>query len=125
MPLGRPISFLATNNPQKTKAFYCDIVNLIHLKDTHGALVFRDGDSLLHVQIVADFAATKHTVHGWQTDNLARDMGNLSAKGVTFLKVDGLDQDPDGVWISPERTQVAWFHDPSGNVLSLAQLPTF
>jgi hypothetical protein len=40
---------------------------------------------------------------------------------VTFLRFDGMNQDEDGVWTSPDGAQVAWFSDPDGNTLSVTQ----
>jgi hypothetical protein len=42
---------------------------------------------------------------------------------VTFTRYDGMNQDDHDVWTAPGGDRVAWFTDPDGNVLSLAQLP--
>jgi hypothetical protein len=48
-------------------------------------------------------------------------MAGLAARGVEFLRYEGMDQDPAGVWITPSGDRIAWFRDPDGNVLSLTQ----
>ena len=30
-----------------------------------------------------------------------------------------------GIWTAPDKTMVAWFRNPDGNMLSLTQFPTF
>ena len=45
----------------------------------------------------------------------------LTARGVEFTRYDGMEQDDLGVWSAPGGDQVAWFHDPDGNTLSLTQ----
>ena len=45
----------------------------------------------------------------------------LTLKEVVFERYEGMGQDTTGVWASPDGTLVAWFKDPGGNVLSLAQ----
>jgi catechol 2,3-dioxygenase-like lactoylglutathione lyase family enzyme len=45
----------------------------------------------------------------------------LAARGVTFTRYEGMDQDGDGVWTAPGGDRVAWFTDPDGNTLSLTQ----
>jgi hypothetical protein len=47
---------------------------------------------------------------------------NLVGRGVGFIRYDGMDQDDDGIWVTPAGDQVAWFHDPDGNTLSLTCL---
>ena len=37
------------------------------------------------------------------------------------MRPEGIEQDDAGVWAAPGGAQVAWFHDPDGNVLSLTQ----
>jgi len=46
---------------------------------------------------------------------------DLAARGVTFLRYDGMNQDEDGIWTTPTGARVAWFADPDGNTLSLTQ----
>ena len=45
------------------------------------------------------------------------------ARGVTFKRYAGLEQDQAAIWRAPGGTRVAWFEDPDANVLSLSQLP--
>jgi hypothetical protein len=45
----------------------------------------------------------------------------LAAKGVSFERFPGLEQDDLGVWASPGGARVAWFKDPDANLLSLTQ----
>jgi len=88
------------------------------------ALVFVDGTHMLRVQIVTDLHPVGFTVHGWSTDNITTEMDDLRANGVEFLKYEGLLQDSSGVWQTPDEHKIAWFKDPSGNVLSLTQYRT-
>lgn len=40
---------------------------------------------------------------------------------MVFERYEWMKQDGHGVWAAPDGTRVAWFKDPDGNVLSLAQ----
>ena len=46
----------------------------------------------------------------------------LRDRGTAFLSYEGIDQDDQGVWTTPNGDLVAWFHDPDLNVLSLTEL---
>jgi hypothetical protein len=48
----------------------------------------------------------------------------LTAAGVEFMRVESLPQDELGIWETPDGSAVAWFKDPDGNTLSLAELTT-
>jgi hypothetical protein len=45
----------------------------------------------------------------------------LAQRGILFERYAFLQQDNLGVWEAPSRTKVAWFKDPDGNLLSLAE----
>jgi hypothetical protein len=62
------------------------------------------------------------TIAGWQIPDMGSSIRNLVGRGVGFIRYDGMDQDDDGIWVTPAGDQVAWFHDPDGNTLSLTCL---
>ena len=119
--LRRPISFVASLEPEKAKAFYGEVLALELLEASPYALVYSDGGNMLRVQIVAELSPASHTVHGWQVADIERETKELGSKGVDFLKFDQLEQDATGVWTTPDGHKIAWFKDPSGNILSLTQ----
>ena len=61
--------------------------------------------------------ATDDRNEKWKESEIAA----LSAKGVTFQKCAHLPQNDQGVWTTPDGAKIAWFTDPSGNILSLTQ----
>ena len=117
----QPISFIATDKPDAAKGFFTDILGLTLREATPFALVFSDGAQILRVQIVQQVEPAAYTAHGWQVADIKAEITSLEAKGVAFLNFDRLDQDADGVWTTPDGHKIAWFTDPSGNILSLTQ----
>jgi len=120
---GTAISFVGTSDPKATKTFYEDVLGLDLTEASPFALVFSDAGHMLRIQIVPDHAPATFTAYGWKVADIAKVMANLAAKGVSFLQFSGLDQDKSGVWMTPDGARIAWFNDPSGNVLSLTQFP--
>lgn len=120
-PQRSPVSFIATSQPDVAEAFYSTVLGLDLRDASPYALVYDDGGQMLRVQIVADFVPPSYTVHGWQVQSLRDEVSNLSAKGVSVIRYDGLAQDEHGIWTTPDGHMIAWFHDPSGNILSLTQ----
>ena len=118
---GKPILFLATAQPQETLAFYRDILGFALIEDSPFAMVFSDNGHMLRIQPVAEHVPAGYTVHGWDVADIAAQIEVLAAKGVTFSVFSGLAQAGNGVWVSPDGHQVAWFSDPAGNILSLTQ----
>src|SRR5262249_54007193 len=61
------------------------------------------------------------TALGWQVADVAATVRELAARGITFERFEGLEQDEAGVWTAPSGTRGAWVKDPDGDVLSLSQ----
>jgi catechol 2,3-dioxygenase-like lactoylglutathione lyase family enzyme len=61
------------------------------------------------------------TLVGWDVDDVDRLVDELSSRGVTFEQYDEGDfkTDERGV-VSTDDGKVAWFKDPTGNLLSIA-----
>lgn len=116
-----PISFVATLEPEKAKIFYGEVLGLEIIESSPYALVFSDGENMLRVQIVAELRPASHTAHGWEVTNIKQEIEDLMSKGVEFLTFDQLGQDALGVWTTPDGHKIAWFKDPSCNVLSFTE----
>jgi predicted enzyme related to lactoylglutathione lyase len=81
--------------------------------DAHG--------TMLRVTAVHEVARAGYTVLGWRVADIAVATRELAARGVIFLRYEGMGQDEHGIWTAPGGAQVAWFADPDGNTLSLTQ----
>ncbi len=117
----KPVSFIATDRADEAQAFYRDTLGLALCETTPFALVFDDQGHVLRVQIVSDLRPAQFTAHGWQVENLVGEIEKLRAKAVRFLQFDQLPQDALGIWTTPDGSKIAWFKDPSGNILSLTE----
>lgn len=73
------------------------------------------------VSKVENCAPAPYTVLGWRVMDIDSEIDSLSARGVAFVRFDGLPQDVRGTMSFGDGTRVAWFRDPDGNLLSLTQ----
>ena len=117
------ITFLATQNPGSAKQFYQQKLGLTLVADEPFALVFDANGTSLRLQKVASFQPQPFTAFGWQVTNIKATLQSLLAKDISFEQFPGLDQDDLGISQFPDGTQVAWFKDSDGNLLSLTQVP--
>jgi catechol 2,3-dioxygenase-like lactoylglutathione lyase family enzyme len=115
------IGFTATANPSEAKMFYETTLGLKLIEDSPYALVFAAGATTIRVQKVQTVVVSGYTALGWQVNNIAKAVQELSARGVKFQKYEGLPQDETGVWRTPDGSAVAWFKDPDGNTLSITE----
>jgi len=116
-----PVLFAATTDAGLAQRFYCGILGLRRVADTPFALVLQSGSVVLRLQKVPAFVPQPFTALGWQVSDLAAIVAGLGAAGVDLARFDSLGQDADGIWTTPDRTRIAWFHDPDGNLLSLTE----
>ena len=49
------------------------------------------------------------------------DLVAVGSGSVDVVRYEGMEQDDLGIWRAPSGALIAWFRDPDGNTLSLAQ----
>lgn len=114
--------FVATRDRVRAKAFYQDVLGLKLLSDDQFAVVFSTGDNILRITPVQEHAPVQYTVLGWNVRDIEATVDALAKAGVKFEIYGFLKQDSRGIWNAPgSDAKVAWFKDPDGNVLSVAQ----
>jgi catechol 2,3-dioxygenase-like lactoylglutathione lyase family enzyme len=115
--------FIVTRDRAKAKAFYGGVLGFPQTHEDDFAVVYDMNGTKLRISTVKDHTPQMHTVLGWEVCDIAAAVGALMEKGVTFNRYPGFEQDALGIWTAPGSTaKVAWFLDPDGNNLSLAQI---
>ena len=115
------IAFVGSADLRQARAFYEQMLGLRVIEYNDFACVFDANGTMLRVTAVPEVAQAGYTVLGWRVADITAAARELSARGVRFLRFDGMDLDADGVWTSPGGGRIAWFADPDGNTLSLTQ----
>jgi catechol 2,3-dioxygenase-like lactoylglutathione lyase family enzyme len=118
------VAFVPTTDPARAKAFYAETLGLELESESSFALVFRAGGTMLRVTTVQELTPQPFTILGWDVPDIAAAIRALADRGVEFQRYGFADQDELGVWQSPAGARVAWFKDPDGNTLSLAEFTT-
>ena len=116
------IAFSATNEPERAKQFYRDVLGLPLREESPFALVFEAGGTMLRVQKARGHKPAPHTLLGFEVPDIAADAKALHERGVRFERYPGMEQDALGIWSAPDNgAKIVWFKDPDGNLLSLTQ----
>jgi predicted enzyme related to lactoylglutathione lyase len=116
------VAFVATTDLARARTFYEEVVGLTLVEANPYAAVFESGATTLRVTLVERASIAPYTVLGWVVDDIASAATELRLRGATFERFDGMEQDDGDAWTAPGGAKVAWFKDPEGNTLSLAQL---
>jgi catechol 2,3-dioxygenase-like lactoylglutathione lyase family enzyme len=117
----RLVAFVPVTDVAAARAFYQGTLGLSVLEETPFALVLAANGTMVRVTPVPELRPQPFTIVGWQVDDLAATVDELTARGVPFHRYDGMDQSATGIWTTPSGDLVAWFADPDGNTLSLTQ----
>jgi catechol 2,3-dioxygenase-like lactoylglutathione lyase family enzyme len=118
----KPTIFLATADAEAARAFYEGALGLSLQSDEPCALVYQLAGSELRLSKVPAHTPLPFTVLDWQVPNISDAHSALTSNGVEFTIFEGMGQDENGIWTSPDGgAQILWFKDPDGNVLSVSQ----
>jgi predicted enzyme related to lactoylglutathione lyase len=107
---------------QRARDFYTRCLGLTPTSEDGSSLTFpTPGGSWFQVYETSSAGTGKHTVAQWDVEDIAAEVRDLRARGVTFEEYDlpGVEWH-DGVASVPGG-KVAWFLDSEGNVMCLDQ----
>lgn len=119
-------SGFSVNNQAQAKDFYVDTLGLELASDAMGLNITLPGGAKLFIYEKPDHQPATFTVLNFVVDNIDEALAGLQDKGVTFEHYDMGDMKQDEKGILRGRSanmgpDIAWFKDPSGNVLAILQ----
>jgi predicted enzyme related to lactoylglutathione lyase len=118
------VAFIPINDKDKALTFYRDLLGLTFIEDQSPfALLFELNGHPFRITFVGEFKPQQFTILGWRVPDIATAVRELEAAGLAFNHYPWLGENTTGIWTTPGGTQIAWFSDPFGNVLSLQQDP--
>ena len=116
------VANLAVKDMDRARRFYADTLGLKQI-DSEGdqAIAFRSGNSTILVYKSQFAGSNKATAATWQVgEEVEGIVRSLKAKGVAFEHYDMPDMTREGDLHVCGNMKVAWFKDPDGNILCLA-----
>jgi catechol 2,3-dioxygenase-like lactoylglutathione lyase family enzyme len=113
-------SGIAVDDMDKAREFYAGVLGLrtseeyglmwLHLAGGRDTLVYQQPDA----------TPASYTILNFEVDDIEDAVDALVGRGVRFERYDHITQDDRGIF-RDEGPYIAWFKDPSGNVLSVLQ----
>ena len=117
----KAFSGFAVDDLEKAKEFYGETLGLKVTEEEMGVLGLQiAGGWEVMVYPKPDFQPATYTILNFPVDDIEKAVDELSARGVSFERYDGFDQDEKGI-ARGEGPRIAWFKDPAGNILSVLQ----
>ena len=102
------------------RRFYAETLG-VEVEEANGLLRLKLGGG--HVVIVYpkdDHQPATSTVLNFPVKDIDAAVDQLTAKGVTFERYEGMTQDGKGI-ARESPPPIAWFKDPAGNILSVLE----
>ena len=123
LSLAKVMCFVATADHVRAKDYYSEVLGLTFVSDDEYSLIFAVGDAtILRIQKYPGLVPQQFTVFGWEVLDIETAVTELAERGVMFENYGFPLQDSRGVCTFPNGDKVAWFKDPDGNTLSIAQI---
>ena len=119
----KAFSSFSTDDLEQAKQFYGETLglDLSTLDDEHGLAELRLGaDHNVLVYLKPDAAPANFTILNLPVDDIDAAVDELARRGVRFERYEGFDQDDKGIFRGGGPL-IAWFTDPTGNILSVMQ----
>jgi catechol 2,3-dioxygenase-like lactoylglutathione lyase family enzyme len=122
----RATSGFAVHDLKQAREFYEGTLGLeVEVLDEENGvtkLKLADGCDVL-MYLSADMRPASYTMLNFEVDDIDAAVDGLGARGVTFERYEGFPQDEKGVVRGGPGPDIAWFEDPSGNVLAVLRQP--
>ena len=117
----RVVAFVPSTDLVRSREFYEKVLGLpIASADGFAVVVDSPAGAIRITNVGAELRPQQFTVLGWRVMDVEAEVDALTAQGVEFIRIPGMEQDDRGIWTAPGGARIAWFHDPDGNTLSLS-----
>jgi catechol 2,3-dioxygenase-like lactoylglutathione lyase family enzyme len=116
----KSFSGFAVKDVDAARSFYGETlgVKTTVLDEENGLIQLEFDDRNVLVYGQPDSTPGSGTILNFEVDDVEQAVDELTAKGVEFEQYEGFDQDEKGI-ARGAGPEIAWFKDPSGNVLSV------
>lgn len=108
----------------EAKEFYQDKLGLNIEENPMGLKLKLTGDNLIFIYHKEDHQPATFTILNFSVKNIDEAIDELQSKGINLEKYPDMQQDDKGVARGLSNNMgpdIAWFKDPSGNILSVLQ----
>jgi catechol 2,3-dioxygenase-like lactoylglutathione lyase family enzyme len=119
----KAFSGFAVDDLEQAREFYGDTLGLeVELIDDPGLLNIQlAGDRATLVYPKPDFEPATYTILNFPVDEVEATVDELTSRGVSFERYEGMEQDEKGISRAAGGPEIAWFRDPAGNILAVLE----
>lgn len=117
----KALSGFAVSDVAEAARFYGKTLGM-EISEEQGLLFLHISEErMILVYPKPDHAPASYTILNFPVDDIEAAVDDLTERGIGFLRYEGFDQDEKGIARGDEGPPIAWFTDPSGNVLAVLE----
>lgn len=118
----KAFSSFSVSDIQKAKEFYSNVLGLEVTDEPEGTLgLHLAGGAVVMIYPKGEMhTPASFTILNFSVTNIDEAATKLRAAGVTFERYEGMGDDDNGIYRG-NGPQIAWFKDPSDNVIAVMQ----
>jgi predicted enzyme related to lactoylglutathione lyase len=120
----KAFSGFSVNDLQKAKEFYGETLGIDVADGPMGIVQLNiAGGTAIFIYPKPNHTPATFTILNFPVKNIEAAVGELSKRGVRFIKYDEpeIKTDEQGIHRGNEGPKIAWFTDPAGNILSVLE----
>lgn len=117
---GKVMAMVAVKDMATAKAFYGGTLGLKQVDENAGGVAYVSGGGSLFVYGSPSAGSGQSTAATWLVDDIETAVSELKEKGIVFESYDMPGATKDGDVHVMGSMKAAWFKDPDGNILGLA-----
>jgi catechol 2,3-dioxygenase-like lactoylglutathione lyase family enzyme len=118
----KAFSSFAVDDAAAAKQFYGQTLGIQVEELAEGLMELRiAGGRTVLVYQKPDYTPATYTILNFPVDDIDTAVDELTRRGVSFERYEGFAQDGKGINRDDAGPPIAWFKDPSGNVLSVLE----
>jgi predicted enzyme related to lactoylglutathione lyase len=117
-------SSFSVNDLETAEKFYSEVLGMRVKKLEMGILEMHPPGGLkVWIYPKGDHQPATFTILNFIVDNIDKEADRLNGLGITFERYPGFEADARGIVRSGAGPTIAWFKDPSGNILAIIEEP--
>jgi hypothetical protein len=106
------MAFIPVSDLGAARSFYSGVLGIQVAEESPYAVVMDAGGTMLRLTQVDGLRPQPFTVAGWRVPDIGESIDALTARGLSFIRYEGMNQDAKTIWSTPGGDQVAWFKRP-------------
>ncbi len=119
----KAFSGFSVDDLQKAKKFYSEVLELTVADNPMGLLELHpEGGNKIIIYPKPNHEPATFTILNFPVDHIESVVDQLISRGIQFEQYEGqIKTDEKGICRNPNGPAIAWFKDPSGNILSVIE----